>query len=318
MGHHSLQFAVDLVSESLEEVNAQVTYRSLGHRWDYGVGAFHFGQFYSSRATSLAEQFDAPRLHSDRAYGGFLLFQYPFDRTLRAEVLPTVMRFEQVRVVDNGSGVPAQVGEQHDAFSTPISVVRDNAWIGPYGPIHGMRTNLTYAPAWPVFEDLLEYQTWTLDSRHYLGLGRGATLAGRLLAGGSDGVDAQTFRVGGYATLRGYPDFELLGSRMAIANAELRFPFVQDLGVWGPVPLGAYHVRGAVFTDFGMVWDAEDPLRLTESRAGSRSLKDLKFGFGAGLRTSVWFVILKTDVAWTTDFDVTSPPRWHVSLGPEW
>ena len=36
-----------------------------------------------------------------------------------------------------------------------------------------------------------------------------------------------------------------------------------------------------------------------------------------GLRTALYFLILKLDAAWNTDFGYVSQPRWHFSVGPE-
>ncbi len=130
----------------------------------------------------------------------------------------------------------------------------------------------------------------------------------------------------GFSTLRGFQDFSLEGSRVAIGNVELRFPFIQQLGLVGPVPLGIFNLRGAVFADFGAVWNPGDKLQLG---VVSRNLEDaalagdperfkgLGFGFGTGIRTAVYFFILKFDAAWNTDFNRTSKPRWHFSIGPE-
>jgi outer membrane protein assembly factor BamA len=157
----------------------------------------------------------------------------------------------------------------------------------------------------------------TLDTRRYWDLTHSYTFAGRVLAGYSGGRDAQTFRVGGYSTLRGYSDFDLLGSRLAIVNAELRFPFIQQLGLVGPVPLGIFNLRGAIFGDAGVVWNEGDKLLLTHIVDGSRRLAAPKVGFGVGVRTAVYFAILKLDVAWTTDGVGATQPRYHFSIGPE-
>ena len=183
--------------------------------------------------------------------------------------------------------------------------------------MNGQRWNLTYAPAFGLFKNGLEYQTVTLDARRYWDLTHGYTFAARALTGMSNGRDAQTFRVGGYSTLRGYSDFDLLGSRVAILNAELRFPFIEQLGILGPIPVGVFNLRGAVFTDAGFVWNEGDKLRLTHTLDRRRRLDDLKLGFGAGIRTAVYFLILKFDAGWNTDLAGASQPRWHVSVGPE-
>ena len=65
----------------------------------------------------------------------------------------------------------------------------------------------------------------------------------------SDGRDARDFLVGGFSTLRGFGLYEVGGTRVVVVNAELRFPFIDRLGVVGPVPLGALALRGALFAD---------------------------------------------------------------------
>src|SRR5206468_1339553 len=99
------------------------------------------------------------------------------------------------------------------------------------------------------------------------------------------------------------------------------------LGLVGPVPLGVFNLRGAVFADFGAVWNKGDDLKLsvisgkrrdfTGSGAPGEPWNGAGFGFGGGIRTAVYFFILKVDAAWNTDFNRTSKPRWHFSIGPE-
>jgi Tol biopolymer transport system component len=315
VGNRGLETSIDVIAEKVEDFNALAAFRSMGGRLDWGFGAFHYGNFFSTRVMPLADMIDAPRLYSDRVYGGFLSFHYPFDRFRRLELNPTVMIVEQEQFGIGGTGV---IEQQRTVFSPAVSLVRDNAQFSRYGPVNGSRSNLTYAPSFDVgLEDPLEYQTLTLDTRHYRGLRQGYTLATRLLAGYSDGTDTQTFQVGGYSMLRGYENFELRGSRIAMFSAEFRYPFIQELGILGPIPIGALQLRGASFADVGMVWNDGDPLRATEEDNGDRRLKDLKFTFGFGARTVFFFLIGKVDVAWTTNFDASSSPRWHFSLGPE-
>jgi len=209
-------------------------------------------------------------------------------------------------------------------FASPsVSLVGDNALFGYYGPVNGGRYNLTYSPSLPWFENALAYHTFTFDTRRYWDFTHGYTFATRVLTGYSTGRNPQTFRVGGFSTLRGYPDFDLLGSRVAILNAELRFPFIQQLGLVGPVPLGVFNLHGAAFCDVGAVWNEDRALRLTRVVNGQRRLDDPRFGpgvglgFGFGMRTSVWFAILKLDVAWRTNLANVSSPKYHFSIGPE-
>jgi len=318
LGDRSLYIATDLFSNSIEETNALATYNYLRRRLDVGFGLFHFKNYFSSSITTLGEQLDGPRLFSERTFGALITTSYPFDRFHRAELNFTQMFVDRTFFQEDGFGNLGEAGSEYRSVTSPsISLVGDNSLYGYYGPVNGQRWNFTYAPAIPLSNGGLRYQTATLDARRYWNMTRGYTFAGRVLAGVSDGQDAQTFRVGGYSTLRGYSDFDLLGTRVSIVNAELRFPFIQELGILGPIPIGVFNLRGAVFADAGFVWYEGDELRLVHTFEGQRRLDDLKFGFGTGIRTSVYFLLLKVDAAWNTDFAGASQPRWHVSVGPE-
>src|SRR5258708_4531497 len=125
------------------------------------------------------------------------------------------------------------------------------------------------------------------------------------------------------SSLRGFPDFDLLGSRVGLLTLELRFPFIQQLGLVGPVPVGLFNLRGVLFTDAGAIWNQGEKIRLSEVVDGHRRLTNpltgpgVGLGMGTGLRTSLLFLIVKLDVAWRTDLVQFSRPRWHFSLGPE-
>ncbi len=318
LGDHSLYVATDLFSSSISETNALVVYSYLKRRVDFGAGLFHFKDYFSSQVTTLGEQLDGTRLFSERTFGGLVTASYPFDRFRRAELNLTQMFVDRQFFAEDDAGNFFKSTRQYRAVTSPsLSLIGDNALFGYYGPVNGQRWNLTYAPAFAVLHDALQYQTVTFDARRYWDLTRGYTFATRVLTGRSDGPDRQTFRVGGYSTLRGYPDFDLLGSRVAIVNAELRFPFIEQLGILGPIPVGVFNLRGALFSDAGFVWDAADRVRLSSVEDGRRRLDDLKLGFGAGIRTALYFLILKVDAGWNTNLAGTSRPRWHVSVGPE-
>src|SRR5262249_62390015 len=85
--------------------------------------------------------------------------------------------------------------------------------------------------------------------RRYFNLGADYQFAVRGMSAASFGQDAQAFQLGGATTVRGYDDFALVGTRIAFTNFELRFPFVNALGVVGPIPLGFFNLRGVAFAD---------------------------------------------------------------------
>ncbi len=324
LGDHSLYIATDIFSNSLSETNALAIYSYLPRRWDFGAGIFHFKDYFDSPVSTLGESFGAPRLFSERNFGGLLSAAYPFDRFRRVEFNFTQMFLDRQFFVEDEFGDVVAANHEYRSVTSPsVSLVGDNTLFGYYGPVNGQRYNLTFSPSFSWFQNGLAYHTTTFDARRYWDLTRGYTFAGRLLLGYSDGRNPQTFRIGGFSTLRGYPDFDLLGSRVALTTAEIRFPFIQQLGVVGPVPVGLFNLRGVLFTDVGAIWNAGDKLRLTEDVDGRRRLTNplngpgVGLGFGTGLRTSLLFLILKLDVAWRTDLVQVSRPRYHFSLGPE-
>jgi Tol biopolymer transport system component len=318
LGNHNLYVATDVFSSSLEETNALAVYNYLPRRWDFGAGVFHFKNYFSSRVSTLGEEFGSPRLFSERNFGFLASAAYPFDRFRRVDFNFTELFLEREFFKEDLVGNLYRDRREYRSVSSPsVSIVGDNALYGMYGPVNGQRYNLTYAPAFNWFPNALAYHTVTLDARRYWDLTHGYTFAGRLLGGVSGGDQPQVFHVGGFSTLRGYPDFDLLGTRMAIANAELRFPFIYRLGVVGPVPLGSFNLKGAIFGDAGVVWN--DGIKPRFSRVGpeGRELMAPRVGFGVGIRTAVYFFLVKLDCAWKTDLQNTSRPRWHFSLGPE-
>lgn len=326
LGDRSLYIASDVFSSSIGETNALVIYNYLPRRWDFAGGVFHFKNYYSSRVTSLGDALGSPRLFSERTFGALLNASYPFDRFRRMELSFTQL-FAELRFFDPVFGTPLERKYQ-SATSPSVSLVGDNALYGYFGPVNGHRYNLTYSPSVDVFPNGLAYHNVTADVRHYWDLTHGYTLAMRGLGGYSTGRDPRTFFLGGYSTLRGFDDFSLEGQRVALGNIEFRFPFIQQLGLVGPVPLGVFNLRGAVFADFGAVWDPGDKLQWSvvshvgggRGPGGLNTVGEFKggaFSYGAGIRTAIYFFILKVDAAWNTDFRRSSNPRWHFSIGPE-
>jgi hypothetical protein len=318
LGNHSINVATDVFTNSLEDLNAFVLYSYLPRRWDVSVGVFHFKNYFTSSVTTLGEQLGGLRNFSERNFGVQGGVAYPFDRFRRAELNFTQMFVERTFFEEDVFGGFFETNSEFRSVSSPsVSLVTDNVLWGWYGPVNGSRANLTFAPSFAWFDNGLHYRTVTFDARRYWDFTRGYSFAGRVIAGRSDGRDAQAFRVGGFGTLRGYPDFDIEGSRVVIANAELRFPFIQQLGLVGPVPLGIFNLKGATFADVGLVWNEGDPLRFTTVEGGTRRLASPRFGFGTGVRSSLGFLVLKLDAGWRTDLADVSSPRWHFSIGPE-
>ncbi len=165
-------------------------------------------------------------------------------------------------------------------FAPSVAYVKDNALFGATGGIYGQRYRFS-------IEQIAGNVSWTtygVDYRRYDAiLFNFLTLATRVAANVSVGPDEEQFPkyIGRPDFVRGYDRelyagdcqtsavdpsacgaTQLLGSRVAYANAELRFPLLRrvDLGV---LPISLPPVDGLVFYDFGMAWSKGQSISLT-------------------------------------------------------
>ena len=109
---------------------------------------------------------------------------------------------------------------------------------------------------------------------------------------------------------------QLIGSRLAVFNAELRFPLTRSL-VLGFLPVGLPPVESALFYDMGLAWDTRSVVRWRRDAAEDPEIVRTPLrSWGASVRVNfLGFIILR--------FDYTKPldrphrhPYWTVSLGP--
>ncbi|MGD8494982.1 MAG: BamA/TamA family outer membrane protein [Gemmatimonadales bacterium] len=267
-------------------------YENRRTRWNWG---FQAGQIpYLTRRISTRafvdgyEQTELLQWQISRQLTAGL--NYPFSRSFRWEVSAGYQNidfaYEQRTRFYNLAG--NLVGEDKQDFPAPSSLnlaigstalVYDNTIFGGVGPILGQRYRLEVAPRF----GSLDYNNVLIDVRKYVMPVRPLTLAGRVLHFGRYGADAEDPRLNelylGYGSLiRGYNDgsfgFEecggnlnangtcpvfdqLFGSRLALANVELRLPL---LGYYGIIESpGVPPLELAAFFDAGTAWTkAED------------------------------------------------------------
>lgn len=191
---------------------------------------------------------------------------------------------------------------------TSASLVYDTSIFGATSPILGRRYRLEVSPT---FGDL-QYTSLLADFRQYVMPFKPVTLAARILHFGRYGNAAEDFRLTplylGYPHLmRGYdfssfhasecvadgtsscPAFDrLVGSRLLIANAEVRFPllglFKREF-VYGPVPL-----EGVIFGDAGVAWSRD------ENPSFADGTRDIVRSVGAGVRVNAFnFAVVEFD-----------------------
>lgn len=260
----------------------------------------------------------------NRDVSGFA--SYPFNRVQRAEFgasLRNVSFHSEVQsfIIDRFSGgvladekrsLPAPEGM--NLISASAALVYDNALFGWTGPILGQRYRFEVSPTLGTL-DLLNVLG---DLRKYVMPVKPFTLAGRIIHFGRYGNGADDLRLSplymGYPTLvRGYdfgsfsadecrtsvpgidststcPVFDqLLGSKILVANLELRFPPLGALGL-GPRLLGFLPIDVVAFYDAGVAWTGtSEPWFL-------RGERPIVSSVGVGLRVNLLgFAIAEID-----------------------
>ena len=223
------------------------------------------------------------------------------------------------------------------------SWVYDNTIYGYTGPIDGFRQNTTLvvSPGWG--SKKLDFKTLKMDFRKYFKIGRYSSLAGRLMLGTSRGTDKQKFYLGGLQNwivgngetdgvadnshfrsdildgendledvffsefvmpVRGRRYMEQVGSNVALANFEFRFPFLLAMGV--PDKFMLSNLGSHLFLDVGTAWDNGDEFEETIA------------GFGWGMKINLGYFLLRVDSAWDINDVGYSKPQYYFSLGIDW
>jgi Tol biopolymer transport system component len=343
LGNHELggTFAIN---GNLADTAAGVSYLNRAHRWNWGAytdrlpvltGDVTAAAGVAGGVPVYLQQID--RFRQTYSEAG-VSAAYPFSRATRVEVTASFAHIGFTHEVET-DGYALDTGQllftntQHLPDGAPIrlfnvgaALVRDTAAFGATGPVLGQRMHLEVAPS----VGDLTLTNVIADLREYVMPLRPVTLAGRLLHVGRYGHDAEDPRLTplflGYPTLvRGYDinSFQstecpptgpctlfdnLFGSRLLVANGEIRAPLVGLFTGrlhYGPVPVDIFG-----FGDAGVAWTAQDkPAFLGGSRAWIASA-------GVGLRANLFgFAIGEVDLIHPFD----RPHRgwlWAFNLSP--
>lgn len=287
LGNRTFIFQVGNTAENagdiLSRMNAGAWYINRQHRWNYGVGVFHFADNYR----------DALDLdYFERRAGGSLVASYPFSRFHRVE--GTAQAYYDQKEREDGS--------MREGFLTShsISLIRDNTLWFPTGPRDGSRYNVTGALTTNWNTGHAENLTLSADYRRYFRVSQWTTVAMRLQGRVSNGADPERFVMGGTHSLRGYGRRSIYGTRTYLANVEYRFPLFDRLVLGFPLRgLELPGVEGAVFADAGNAWEKFEKVPRP------------KGSVGLGLRMSLGgYMVLRYDIARRTDFD-SFQPGWE-------
>jgi dipeptidyl aminopeptidase/acylaminoacyl peptidase len=243
LGNDQYYFLIYNTAQSKDEIlqsfNIAVSRISLGQRMNYAYGIFHF----SGRRYDLT---DPDIFYTERVFGGYFALSYPLSKFYRIEGNTSLSRSDKEVVTSRKALL----------LSNSISLVHDNSlWLSS-GPIDGNRFILSLAYTTDVQYSNVSYYTVIADYRRYFRLSQRSALAVRGEVLYNEGKEARRFFMGGSWDLRGYPTWSLRGKKLWLTSAELRFPFIDQLGIRFPFgTFGLGSLRGALFFDAGNAWD---------------------------------------------------------------
>ena len=328
LGNHTVGTVLQ-VNGQLQDFGGMVGYENRKHRWSWGVGLEQVPYVTGTFAQSLArignedvvvEESQLFR-QTNRSVSSYIA--YPFSRAQRLEIFGAGRNigFSQELVtqvfslntgqllLDEDEDLPAPEGLTYGEVGAAL--VYDTSMFGATSPILGRRYRLEVAPS---FGDI-RFLGVLADARQYFMPVRPFTFAFRGLHYGRYGGGSEDNRLGplfvGYPNLvRGYDvgSFDarecgfdgdscavlndLLGSKMLIGNAELRFPpfalFSRSRrNLYGPLP-----IELLAFADTGVAWtEADKPAFLDGNR-------DFVTSVGVGARANLFgYAIVEVDYA---------------------
>ena len=277
----------------IEESGAQAMYLNRKSRWNWGLVVEHLPYVTGGYAQGLAivdgqqtvvqQTQRVVQLNS----GASAIAQYPFSKVQRFEFSAGVRRigFDAELETLLFSPITGQLlDEQREDLPRPDAInmgeataalVYDSSVFGATSPLVGRRYRFEYSQ----LTGTLNYSGLLADYRRYFMPVRPFTFAVRGLHYGRYGGGAEDSRltplfIGYQGLVRGY-DFgsfdanecesvdlntcqafdRLLGSRVAVASAELRFPLLglfSRKSFYGPFP-----IEMALFADAGMAWTSD-------------------------------------------------------------
>lgn len=330
LGNHQISVFTNLQFD-LQNSNYGITYAYLPERIDYSVSAYHTARFLGILDP------DNPLLVNFfrfRVYGATLGMSYPISRFNRIDFTLGYLTLSKENL-DGGAG-----NDQVSFIYPTLTFTSDDSRPFLYSPIDGSRWAVSLSGA--AFSRV-KFGTILADYRRYYDLGNYYSFVMRFSGATSFGPTPQKFFIGGtenwlnrrfennaipisevqdfiFTTpaipLRGYNFNRQNGTNFALANFELRYPFLQYLA-FGPVPIPFYYLQGVIFLDIGGAWSDRSFKGAIRNARGELQLKDLLVGYGWGFRTVFLGLVLRYDMAWGYDLVSSSVPRHYVSFGAD-
>ena len=315
---------------SLTDANLLLQYTNLTRRVNWSVAAFQYSYdlFYNYQSPILTQ------VTTQINRGVHFFVSRPFSKFSRLELgVQGVHRTrELVDVSFNYFGIRrnrrGSLGSVN--FLQPTAaLVTDHTLYGVTGPIAGARGRIEVTPTFGE----LQYTRGFVDYRSYINVLQRYAFAFRLFGLASEGRDQELFPFGGPYDFRGANYWSVWGSKVAMVNAEFRFPLIDVLAMGWPLPVAFQQIRGSLFIDAGGAWDQNTSAVQANQYAGYPNVGDFVDGrlmranglgpgrmeelsgspiavaYGIGARARLGFLILKFDVA--RQFDLDRRPSWY-------
>jgi Tol biopolymer transport system component len=361
LGYHNLYGTIQAQGQ-IDEIGFSALYLNQKHRWNWGVATQRIPYIYGGYGEGFNEdgqyvQQQVLLRYFDTSVSG--VTQYPFSQVQRVEFSGGVRRISNDQqiyevlydtVTQNGQLQLRPLGNRRreiegSAFNMAegsAALVYDASLQGYTSPFAGMRYRFEVAPT----VGSLQFTTLTADFRRYFFL-RPFTLAFRGMHVGRYGRDEErvgAIYLGWPFLIRGYgrdnvadacrptlPEGgrecdlyydELKGSRVALANMELRMPIISQLVVGNT--LGLPPVEGFIFGDAGMAWGSIEvnPGQVLETSPTFRRGVDpdlqkrgIVTSAGVGARTNLfgYFVL---EAVYVKAFERDRGFHWQFSMQP--
>jgi Tol biopolymer transport system component len=292
LGDRSLGVAAQ-VGGDLADFGGVLQYINRRHRWNwaavleavpYLTGELTYEEDEAAREIWLTEV-----IERQTSRGAFGVAAYPFSPSTRIEVLGgaralafTRDRRTRVYSADTREFIERRESRESAAptlylAETSVALVRDTSYFGATGPIFGTRARLEVGQ----LSGSIRQTSLLADYRRYFMPVRPVTIAVRALHFGRYGRDAQHSQI--VDLYAGYPEFvhgygvgsfsaadctntgegrecsvfrNLIGSRMAVANVEVRAPLV---GLFtGDLDYGRLPIEVVGFFDSALTWTAAE------------------------------------------------------------
>jgi hypothetical protein len=339
------------INGRMSEAQMYFGYANLGKRLQYNASFSQFPYYFlsndeiSTPVSGIQNEKQEITIYVARQLFGTT--SYPLNRFTRLELgggFNSIGRqriFLWRNIMDGTSATEFQADSiRHDPnlnyAETHLAYVSDNTLWGYTGPIFGRRYRFQVSPVlgglnW--VEYLADYRRYDAILFSYL------TLATRLYSSVSVGADETQFMkyIARPDFVRGYDRnntlfltcpiigassincsaVQLLGSRVAVANAELRFPVVRRLEL-GVLPIALPPLDGLFFYDAGVAWSKFQTVYGSRppNYDGNKQRYPLR-SYGFGLRLNLFnYAVLRWDYAVPLDQMGGRRGFWTWSLWP--